>query len=92
MTFPPSLVRVRVRNSERYVGLWLPVVFIWPFVVLLGLLLSPLVLATSIVLWPGGRGRVLLLAGPRLFQLYCALRGLRVRFEGPSSRVLVYIW
>ena len=92
MTFPPSLVRVRFRNPGRYIGLWLPVILVWPFAVLLGLLLLPLVLAASIVLWPKGLGKVLLLAGPRFFLLFCALRGLRIRFEYSTQRVLVYFW
>ena len=92
MTFPPSLVRVRFRSPDRYVRLWLPVVLVWPFAVLFGLLLSPLVLAASVILWSRGWGRVLLLAGPRFFMLFCALRGLRVRFEDGTQRVLVYFW
>ena len=89
MTFPPSLLRVRVQTHRRRVGLWIPLILIWPFVLLLGILLYPLVIVAAIIFWPRGWGRPILLLGPLLFGLFTAIRGLEVRVEQPSTRVLV---
>ena len=90
MILPPSILRLRVQNEQHRFGLWLPLILIWPLIVLAALVLAPLVLVLAIVLWPAGWGRPLLLAGPRLFGLFCALRGLEVRVEQPKERVIVH--
>ena len=90
MTFPPSFVRIRVHSDGRRIGIWFPLLLVWPLAVLVGVALSPLVLLLALVLWPSGWGKPLLLAGPATFRLFCALRGLTVRVEEQSERVLVY--
>lgn len=90
MMFPPSIARIRiVDEGRRGINLWLPLVLLWPVVLVLGLLLSPLVIIAALATWPR-YGRLLLLGGPRLFELLCALRGLRVQVEDGKDRVHVY--
>ena len=89
MTFPPSIMRVRVRSPRRQFGLWFPLFILWPFVALIALLLVPLVLIGAIILWPRGWGRPLLLAGPFLLGLFVATRGLTVKVENPSERIFI---
>ena len=89
MMFPPSLFRLGVQTHERRIGLWVPLIVVWPFAALLALFVAPFILIGVALLWPSGRGRPLLLAGPRIFGIVCGLRGLSVSVEGPSQRVFV---
>ena len=89
MTFPPSLFRLRIQTPDRGIRLWVPLIVIWPFVALLALFLSPFVLIGAALLWPSRKGRILLLAGPRIFGIVCGLRGLTVSVQGPSQTVFI---
>lgn len=91
MTYPPSVLRVRVEGRDRRFRLWLPLFALWPPVLLIGLLLSPLVVVAAAVTWPRGWGRTVLLGGPHAFRLFCSLRGLEVRVRDDSETVLVSI-
>ena len=91
MRIPPSILRIRIASPTTRFGLWLPLFLAWPLVGLAALLLAPFVVAASLVLWPKGRGRRLLLAGPRLFELAVALRGLKIEVEETDARVFIYI-
>ena len=90
MIFPPSIMRLRVHTANRRIGLWLPLIILWPVVAVFALLLAPLVLLAAIILWPRSWGKPLLFAGPALFRLICALRGLELRIEEPTSKVLIW--
>ena len=85
----PSMLRVRIRSSNRRFGLWLPLFLAWPLIVLVALALLPMVLVLGLLLWRVGWGRPLLLAGPRVFGLLHGLRGLMIDIESPSGRVYV---
>jgi hypothetical protein len=91
MIWPPSVLHLRIHNSRRHFRLWLPLFLIWPLMLMIFLALSPLVLVLAVVLWPSGMGKPLLFAGPVLFRVLCALRGLEVNVEQPSERVLISI-
>ena len=89
MIWPPSVLRLRIHTSRRHFGLWLPLFLVWPLLLVLGLVLWPLLLIGAIVLWHRGWGKTLLLGGPALFRLFCALRGLKVEVKQPSEKVLI---
>ena len=89
MTFPPSVLRVRVEGDGRRFRLWLPLFTLWPPVLLVFLLLSPLVIVAAAVMWPKGWGRTVLLGGPHAFRLFCGLRGLEINVRDGSEHVLV---
>jgi len=90
MMFPPSIMHIRIAGTScRGFNLWLPLILLWPFALVLGLALAPLVLIAALCTWPR-YGRMLLLGGPRLFGMLCALRGLRVYVEDGKDRVHVY--
>ena len=91
MIWPPSVLRLRIHSQRRHFRLWLPLLLVWPLMVVILLALSPLILVLAIILWPSGMGKPLLLAGPLLFRVFCALRGLEVNVEQPSERVLISI-
>ena len=90
MMFPPSILRVRVLDEHSRVNLWIPLVLIWPLVVAVYLLLLPCILLAAVLTWSSGRGRLILVGGPALFRLYCALRGLEIDVREPSQTVLIY--
>ncbi len=91
MKFPPMILKLKIPRSggRGSFGLWLPLFLVYPFMLALAIILAPLVLLFSLLLWPSGRGKMLLLSGPYLCRLLFDLRGLRVDIEKRSSRVLV---
>ena len=89
MTWPPSLLRVHIHHKDGGFALWLPLFLIWPPAIVLMVLFSPLVLLLAILLWPLGRSRTMLLAGPLLFRLFCSLRGLEIAVDRPPKRVII---
>ena len=86
---PPLFLRLRIQNSHRRFGLWLPLFLIWPPVLLLGLALFPFVLVLAVLMWPSGWGRPLLLTGPATYRLVCALRGLLIDVHSPPEQVYI---
>ncbi len=91
MMFPPSILRLHIQDSHRRLTLWLPLFILWPPIALAALLLFPVVLLLAALLWPTGWGKRLLLIGPRLFGLYCSIRGFRVNVENASQRIFIAI-
>ena len=90
MIFPPSLMRVRVQTRKRRIGLWLPLFLIWPFALLLAVVLLPFVIIIAILTRNRSWSKTILLSGPLAFNLFCALRGLEVRVDQHGQKVLVY--
>jgi hypothetical protein len=90
MIFPPSLLRLRFRRpGRRGFGLWLPILLLWPLI-LIGALL------TSLFAFLGafftGRFRSLgrsVLLGPRLLVLFCHFRRLRVHVRDDEEELLI---
>ncbi len=93
MIWPPSVVRLRIyRDSRRKTNLWLPVWVLWPPLVLIALVLAPVAVP---VLWLAagrGRRRRAVMAGPVLFRLFCALRGLYFEAGNPGNGVRMAIY
>ena len=91
MIWPPSLLGIRIRGVKRGFILWLPLFLVWPPFLLAALVLFPFVLLLSLLLWPLGWGRTLLLMGPWFFRLFCALRGLVIDVKSGTNRVYIVI-
>ncbi len=103
MIYPPFILRVRIRNQQHrsglwrrllltwplHFGLWLPLFLIWPLLLVLWVILLPLLLIAAVILAYKGWARPLLLGGPALFLLLCALRGLKVEVGQDSGQVLI---
>ena len=90
--WPPLIMRIRIKNRKHRFGLWLPLFLIWPLLLVLGIILLPFLLIAAVLLWHLWWVRPLLFGIPVLFQLLCALRGLKVEIEQNSERVLVHFW
>ena len=90
MIMLPLMLRIRIKNPEgKGFGLWLPLFLIWPIGLVLVLAFAPIVLLLSLILWPFGKGRPLLLAAPMTLYLICHLRGLMVDVKNDEEQVFV---
>ena len=89
MTFPPSLLRLRLRTPEHaWPTLWLPLFLVWPLLFLLLVPLALVVLLVAIVLDLRQTVRPFELVGA-LFAVVCGLRGLHVDVAGRRDQVLI---
>lgn len=89
MTFPPSLLRLRVRTPEHaWPTLWLPLFLVWPLLVLLLVPLALVVLLVAIALDPGQTARAFKVVGA-LFAVVCGLRGMYIDVVGRRAQVLI---
>src|SRR5262249_15275107 len=89
MTFPPSLLRLRVRTPEHaWPTLWLPLFVVWALLFLLLVPLALVVLLVAIVLDPRQTVRAFELVGA-LFAVVCGLRGVRVDVGDGRAQVLI---
>jgi hypothetical protein len=86
MSIPPCLMRLGVGGRRRF-SIWLPLFLLWPVAAALAIVLAPLVLLAALILWPLVWGKLLLLSGPMLFGVLCALRGLELELNH-GSRLL----
>lgn len=91
MIWPPSLLGFSIRNANRGFGFWFPLFLIWPLMIVAALVMVPLVFLLSLMLWPSGWGRAILLTGPWLFRMLCALRGLVIDIKSGTSRVYIVV-
>jgi hypothetical protein len=91
MIRPPVWMRLQVYKKDRRTGLWLPLFLLWPVVLAVLLILSPLILIAVVVLWPFGWGewvvRVLGAAG----RIVCSLRGLRVDIQNRYQTLYISV-
>ena len=98
MVWPPSIMRLHLPGSRGPWRLWLPVVLVWPVVLVVGVALAPLIVLLGLVLWRSGKGRAVMLLGPWLFYVFCCLRGARLRVDkggggsGADQGVLIAFW
>lgn len=81
MKWPPLIMRLRILNDKNSIRLWLPIFLIYPFLLVLALLLELLALIAWLFLWPFGWGKTLLLSIPYFFRVICALRELEVDIQ-----------
>lgn len=85
---PPVLLRVRIEGDKRRLRLWIPLIVLWPLVVVVVLLGTPVVAVRS---GHYARVRSVLLAGPLLLYALASLRGLRCNVVSGADRVFISI-
>jgi len=90
MNKPPFIIRLSIPLRNGTLRLWLPLFLIYPFLAVLALILLPLVLVAALLLLPMGWSRKIVLVGPYLFRVICALRGLEVNIQQRKKQVLVF--
>jgi hypothetical protein len=86
----PLILKLRIKDkNQRRFGIWFPLFLLWLIVLPLLALLAPLALLAALILWPGGKGRLVLYSYMAIFSLICNLSGLKVDIQSKDS--IVYI-
>ena len=78
MIWPPSVLKVQLKNESRNFRFWLPLFVIWPFLLLAAVVVAPILLALALAIWWTGWGRPMLYSASIFFAMFCALRGLEI--------------
>ena len=78
-------------STDRRISLWLPLIAVWPFLLLIAILALPLLVVGFLILWWKGLGRAAVFAVLGLFRLLCSLKGLEVSVQQPSQRIFISI-
>lgn len=88
---PPMFLRLRVQGDKRRIRLWIPLIVLWPVIVVVVLLGTPVALV--VVARSGHRAQIrsVLLAGPLLLYVLASLRGLRCNVVSGENRVFISI-
>jgi hypothetical protein len=87
MTLPPLSMKIRVTEAGKTkLRLWFPVILVWLVLLALAIVLSPLILLASLILWRQGIGKKLLMFGPMFFCLLSTLHGLNIQTESIDSQ------
>jgi len=90
MFFPPSILRVRITvHGERKRNTFVPLILLWPLVLLAAILVLPLV-AILAIFRPRSAWWILKAAG-RFAALCSDARGLHVEVHNAKDDILVYV-
>jgi hypothetical protein len=89
MSYPPLIMRLRILNDRKNLGLWIPIFLLYPFLLVFALVAEVLALVAFLLLWPFGWGKTLLLFIPYLFQVICNLRELEVDIQNRRETFFV---
>ena len=93
MSWPPYLLKLRIKNSSHNFGLWLPLFLIWPIVLVcllaVFLILLPFALLAMLFTWQMGWWRPVILGLPAICRVFCNLRGMVVDVDGHDGHVEV---
>ena len=86
----PLLLRIRIRAKNRKIfNLWLPLFLIWLIVLPLLLLIAPLILLAVLLLWPTGKGKIILYSYLMIFRLIGCMSGLKIDIKSGDNIVYV---
>ncbi len=86
----PLLLRIRVRNEDyKGVNLWLPLFLLWLIVLPLLVALLPLVLVAALILWPSGKGKLILYGYIMIFRLIGYMSGLKIDIRSRDNNIYV---
>ena len=91
MIWQPTLLDIRIGGVNSGFRFWLPLFLVWPPFMLVALAFYPLVILMALLLWPLGWGKTMLLTGPWLFRMFCALKGLAIDVKSETTQVYIVI-
>ena len=86
MICPPALMQLSVpRQNRGRLRLVLPVIVIWPVLVMLLIVVQPILMAVAAAFWRKPWARPVAFALPVATYLFCCLRGLHVEVNADSG-------
>jgi hypothetical protein len=86
----PSIISLRIHSGNRFkLRLWLPVFILWPFVLILLLIIAPLVLIAEAVLVIRGTPMHLFRMIGGVALVVSSLHGTLVNVDSPEKRTIV---
>ena len=80
-----------VRNNEKEFRLFFPLIILWVIIFSLLIILAPIALVLSAILWKKRLGKILLLVYPMAFSVINSFSGLIVHVERNNKRILINI-
>ena len=84
-------MRIGFGKRDGKFKIWFPLFVLFPFLVVILLLMAPFLLLAALVLWSFGWGKLLLLFIPVLLGLLWALRGLEIDINDKGQKVFISI-
>ncbi len=92
MIWPPMLMQVEIKKTgEDGFHIWLPLFLLLPIGLVILIILSPLILIATIVLWPSGWGKWAWLALWGAIVTYWSMRGLKVDIQNQRETIYVSV-
>ena len=91
MNRPPMIMKLGFGKPGGRFSIWVPLFVLFPFLIVILLLITPFLLLTALVLWSFGWGRPFLLFIPVLLGLLWALRGLEIDINDKKEKVFISI-
>jgi hypothetical protein len=91
MMWPPMLMHLKIKNENTDFGIWLPLFLLFPIALAFLIILSPFLVIAIIVLWPGGKGKLVPLGLWAAFVSVCAMRGLKVDVYNQVKNETVFV-
>jgi hypothetical protein len=85
------LMHMRVRGHGRGFGLWLPLFLMLPLALVALIMLSPLILVTTVILWPSGWGKRAWLGLRASVELFCSMRGLSIDVQSGRQSLSISV-
>jgi hypothetical protein len=83
------LLHLKFPTEEGCWGLWFPLFLIYPLFLAISLLAAPFLLLGSLLLWPTGRAKRVLLMLPYAWDVVFKIRGLLVDLRRDGRDVLI---
>jgi hypothetical protein len=85
------LMHMRIQGEGRGFGLWLPLFLLLPLALVVFIILSPMILVATIVLWPSGWGKRALFSLRAAVEIFWSMRGLSIDVRNGRQCVLISI-
>jgi hypothetical protein len=85
------LIHIRVKSKDTNFGCWLPLFLLFPIILAVLIILSPLILIALFVIWISGRGNWGLFTLKTAFIAFWSLRGLKVDVQGKNEIVQISV-
>ena len=86
----PLMLNLRIRSkTKKVVGFWFPFFIVWLIVFPCLLAALPFILICALVMWHGGRGKLILYACWTVFKLIGNMSGILVEINSKDSDVFI---